>query len=124
MKSFQSVEEVNEYFEKALADLDKEYEQKLLTIEKNEQQVTRTLQKQYEQQKKAIAQQYEHEEKKLNQNRDQAIGKIEMLFANKREVILEKYNIVCEEEKKNYHVNKIELLEQKQAEECRKFQFY
>ena len=124
MKSFQTVEEVNEYFEKALADLDKKYEQKLLMIEKNGQQVTMTLQKQYEQQKSAIAQQHEHEENKLNQNREQAIEKIEMLFANKRKIILENYKITYEEERKNDHVNKIEILEQKQAEERRKFQFY
>ena len=124
MKSFQTVEEVNKYFEKALADLDKKYEQKLLTIEKNGQQVTMTLQKQYEQQKSGIAQQHEHEENKLNQNREQAIEKIKMLFANKRKVILENYKIAYEEEKKNYQVNKMELLEQKQAEERRKFQFF
>lgn len=124
MKTFQTVEEVNEYFEKALAVLDKDYEQKLLTIEKNEQQVTITLQKQYEQQKAAIAHQHEHEENKLNQNRVQAIEKIEMLFGNKKKVILENYKITYEEERKNYHVNKIELLEQKQVEERRKFQFY
>lgn len=124
MKTFQTVEEVNKYFEKALADLDKEYERKISTIKKNEQQVTITLQKQNEQQKAAIAQQHEHEENKLNQNREQAIEKIEMLFANKRKVILENYKITYEEERKNHHVNQIELLEQKQAEERRKFQFY
>lgn len=34
MKSFQTLEEANNYFETALADLDIEYEQKLLMIEK------------------------------------------------------------------------------------------
>ncbi|WP_339196758.1 hypothetical protein MKY27_00100 [Solibacillus sp. FSL R5-0449] len=124
MKSFQTLEEANNYFETALADLDIEYEQKLLMIEKNEQQVALTLKKQYEQQKAAIVLQHEQEENKLKQNRDQAIEKIEMLFANKRKVILDNFKNAFEEEKKNYQVNKIELLEQKQAEERRKFQTY
>ncbi|MFL0584798.1 hypothetical protein ACH0B6_19695 [Solibacillus silvestris] len=124
MRSFQTMEEVDEYFDKALADLHKEYEQKLLTIEKNEQQVTTTLQKQYEQQKVAIAQQHENEENNLNNNREQAIEKIRKLFDHKRKVLLENYKITYEEERKNHHVNKIELLEQKKTEERRKFQFY
>ena len=124
MKSFQTVEEVDEYFEKALADLRKEHEKKLLTVEKNEQQVTITLQMQYEQQKTAIAKQHQNEENALNKNRAQAIDKIKVLFENKRKVILENYNASYDEERKNNHVNKIELLEQKQAEERRKFKFY
>lgn len=124
MKSFQTVEEVEEYFEKALADLHKEYEQKLLTVEKNEQQVTVTLHLQYEQQKKAIAKQHQDEENALNKNRAQAIEKIKVLFENKRKVILENYKAAYDEERKNNHVNKIELLEQKQTEERRKFKFY
>ncbi|MGN7479585.1 hypothetical protein ACTHOQ_17285 [Solibacillus silvestris] len=124
MNSFQTIEEANEYFERLLDNLLHNHEQKQQSIEINEQQIRTTLKRQYEQQLSALEQQRKKEEAMLKRNSAQAIGKIKILFENKKGIILKKYKDDSEEEIKNYEVNKMEMLEQKQADERAKFKAY
>lgn len=90
MNSFQTIEEVNDYFEKQLECLYQKYTAKLQIVEKNKIQIYMTLQKQYEEQLIALEQRKQNEGNLLKQNSDLAVGKIKLLFENKIQIILEK----------------------------------
>ena len=90
MNSFQTIEEVNDYFEKQLESLYQNYTAKLQIVEKNKIQIYMTLQRQYEEQLIALEQRKQNEGNLLKQNSDLAVGKIKLLFENKIQIILEK----------------------------------
>ena len=62
------------------------------TIEKNEQQIRATLEQQYKQQLQTLEQQQSDEASTLKNNSAQAIQQIKLLFQNKRDTILKKYD--------------------------------
>lgn len=124
MNSFQTIEEVNSYFEKQLEHLYEKYTAQLETVEKNKLQIYTTLQWQYEEQLIALEQRKQNEENDLKQNCALAVDKIKLLFENRKQIILEKYESDYSEEVKGYKQNKVELLEQMQAEELAVFKNY
>lgn len=124
MNSFQTIEEVNVYFEKQLERLYEKYTAQLETVEKNKIQIYTTLQKQYEEQLIALEQRKRNEENDLKQNCALAVDKIKLLFENRKQIILEKYESDYSEEVKGYKQNKVELLEKMQAEERAVFKNY
>ena len=124
MNSFQTIEEVNNYFEKQLERLHEKYTEKLQMIEDNKEQIYMTLQKQYEQQLITLEQRRINEENVLKQNSAQAVDKIKLLFENKIQIILEKYKSDYSEEVNGYRENKVEMLGQMQVEERVIFKHY
>ena len=124
MNSFQTIEEVNSYFEKQLERLYGKYTAQLETVEKNKLQIYTTLQKQYEEQLIALEQRKQNQENDLKQNCAFAVDKIKLLFENRKQIILEKYESDYSEEVKGYKQNKVELLEQMQAKERAVFKNY
>ncbi|MBD8034965.1 hypothetical protein [Solibacillus merdavium] len=124
MNSFQTIEEVNDYFEKQLESLYQNYTAKLQIVEKNKIQIYMTLQRQYEEQLIALEQRKQNEGNLLKQNSDLAVGKIKLLFENKIQIILEKYKSDYSEEVNGYRENKVEMLGQMQVEERVIFKHY
>ncbi|WP_339214629.1 hypothetical protein [Solibacillus sp. FSL W8-0372] len=124
MNSFQTIEEVNGYFEKQLESLYEKYTAQLQIVEKNKIQIYTTLQKKYEEQLIALEQLKQNEENDLKQNCALAVDKIKFLFENKKQIILEKYKSEYNEEVKGYKQNKVQLLEQMQSEERAVFKNY
>lgn len=124
MNSFQTIDEVNDYFEKQLERLHEKYTEKIQLVEKNKIQIYTTLQKQYEEQLIALEQWKQNEENVLQQNSAQAVGKIKLLFENKIIIILEKYKTDYIEEVESYKRYKLEVLQQMQEEEHTIFKNY